>query len=262
MLNCMLPLFLAEARVNVNHENKFGSPLSSLIQRRQKFLDGRHPFHSAESAESATNLNRSARDEMDSTLDVLLNDNRIDVDLVTDHFPSALHLAASLGDYDVFKKLLPKSRNINLPDRKGRTALCNACKSGHLSMVELLLERLADIDFINHQDQRGWTALIAACQAGHVIVVELLPQRKASIEIKTGDGKTALAAAVQYGHKAVVELLVAAKADVNYTHTFGRTAFVDIIGYAAFKGHPKIAVDIFKYMLQAGVHVDKQDGVD
>lgn len=62
------------------------------------------------------------------------------------------------------------------------TALTLACAGGHEELVELLLNRGADIE---HRDKKGFTPLILAATAGHEKVVEILLNHNADIEAQS-----------------------------------------------------------------------------
>jgi len=61
----------------------------------------------------------------------------------------------------------------------------------------------------------GFTLLIAAARYGHERVVDLLLQRGAEVNLQDSDSWTALMYAARYGHERVVELLLQHGADVN-----------------------------------------------
>lgn len=62
------------------------------------------------------------------------------------------------------------------------TALTLACAGGHEELVELLLNRGADIE---HRDKKGFTPLILAATAGHEKVVDILLNHNADIEAQS-----------------------------------------------------------------------------
>lgn len=65
-----------------------------------------------------------------------------------------------------------------------------ATLSGHIGIVELLLEKAADINLPNNE---GWTPLIVAAGTGRLDLVELLVAKGAKVDSVTSDGDSALA---------------------------------------------------------------------
>ena len=80
-----------------------------------------------------------------------------------------------------------------------------ASKYGHLSMVALLLESGALVNFSNDD---GQTALLEACAGGHAGVVRALIQAGADVSASTTDSRAGgLMLAAQGGHAAVIRVL-------------------------------------------------------
>ena len=101
--------------------------------------------------------------------------------------------AAKKGDIAVVKKCMNKVENSSLlieqaRGKAGKTALHLAAKSGHLEIIQLLLERGADI---NTRDRKGKTALHLAAKSGHLDITKLLLERGADASIATNRGLTA-----------------------------------------------------------------------
>ena len=64
------------------------------------------------------------------------------------------------------------------------------------------------------QDSDGYTALMCAAIDGHERVVELLLQRGAEIDQQDSDGVTALMIAALYGHERVIDMLLENGAEI------------------------------------------------
>lgn len=86
------------------------------------------------------------------------------------------------------------------------TPLIRAAGKGHLEVVELLVERKADLDA---QCGTGATALIEASTNGHAKVVQFLLEKGADATLKTKGGQTALYWAAENKHEKVISLLKA-----------------------------------------------------
>jgi len=87
----------------------------------------------------------------------------------------------------------------NAQGPKGESLLLLAVKKGDKEMVELLLNKGADI---NAPVTGGYTPLHAAAQNGQEGIILLLLKNKADINAVTDDGKSPLELAIQNGHDA------------------------------------------------------------
>jgi len=101
--------------------------------------------------------------------------------------------------------------NINLQDRRGWTALHEACKSGRRSTVEYLMELdYAHVD-VNIRDNDGNTPMHTACKAGHQDIVEYFmrsDQSDVDINARNNKGQTLLHLACKSGNRDLVEHLI------------------------------------------------------
>uniref|UniRef100_A0A914WYR6 K Homology domain-containing protein n=1 Tax=Plectus sambesii TaxID=2011161 RepID=A0A914WYR6_9BILA len=130
------------------------------------------------------------------------------------------------------------------------TALTLACAGGHEELVELLLQRGADIE---HRDKKGFTPLILAATAGHVGVVETLLNHGACIEAQSERTKdTALSLACSGGRKEVVDLLLKRNANKEHRNVSDYTP----LSLAASGGY----VDIVISLLNAGAEINSRTG--
>lgn len=129
-----------------------------------------------------------------------------------------LQAAAEGGSLNVVELLLDRGAEVNAkPCRNnGRTALQAAAGAGHLDVVKRLLEHSADVN-AQPCESGGRTALQAAAQCGHLKIVELLLEHNAEANAipSPTHGRTALQAAAEGGYLEVAELLLKNHADVN-----------------------------------------------
>jgi len=79
---------------------------------------------------------------------------------------------ASEGDVQAVENFLLAGMDPNVTDEKGNTALISTAKEGHLEIVELLLEKGADIE--GRDSKFGGTPLIWAAIRGQTDTVKLL----------------------------------------------------------------------------------------
>ena len=151
---------------------------------------------------------------------------------------NGLNTAAAIGDAAAIrdiKGMLDEGRDVNEKDPSvdGATALIIASFTGHLNVVQLLLDEGAEVDAKGND---GRAALFAAFQNGHLEVVQALLAKGADIDAQMNNGATALIVASQNGHLEVVQALLAKGADVNVKMSDGRTALI----LASYAGHLKV----------------------
>ena len=88
-----------------------------------------------------------------------------------------LHEAARHGNLLKVKMFL-RTIDVNRLSTQGYTAICEACKTGKLEVVQYLLERGADIEVGKR------SCLYEACWNGNVRVVRFLLENGANVENK------------------------------------------------------------------------------
>ncbi|XP_063705994.1 ankyrin repeat and KH domain-containing protein mask-like isoform X2 [Culicoides brevitarsis] len=149
--------------------------------------------------------------------------------------------------------VMPPDRTIDVDsetDSNHDTALTLACAGGHEELVELLLERGANIE---HRDKKGFTPLILASTAGHAKVVEILINRKAELEAQSERTKdTPLSLACSGGRYEVVELLLKHGANKEHRNVSDYTP----LSLAASGGY----VNIIKMLLNNGAEINSRTG--
>ncbi len=122
-----------------------------------------------------------------------------------DGFP-ALGLAAYTGQAAVVDYLLSKGADVNqIGKNRGRfTALTGAVSSGHLDVVNRLLEAGADP---NYWYQGGYTPVLEAAASGNLPILELLVAHGGDLAAETEQGKTAVALAEERKHPEIAAWL-------------------------------------------------------
>jgi ankyrin repeat protein len=157
---------------------------------------------------------------------LLLREGKADVNFKDKSGRTPLSWAAEKGSETIVNVLLNKGADLECKDKSGRTPLSWAARGGHLAVVERLLQENAKVN-ASAANYSGRTALQAAAEGGHLAVVERLLQEKAKVNaVANHSGRTALQAAAEGGHLAVVERLLQEKANVNAAAASysGRTA--------------------------------------
>ena len=140
----------------------------------------------------------------------LLLDNGADVNALNG---LALQEAALRGHTQVLETLLDQGSidTNDLPRFLGRD-LPLACAGGHVSTVQLLLERAADV---NPQNRYCGRALSTAVKYDRDSIVQLLLDHGADVNASGSGGRSALQTAVLWGRSYIVQILLDHGADIN-----------------------------------------------
>lgn len=134
--------------------------------------------------------------------------------------PTALLMAARLGDRDIVQGLIKARAEVNHETPTGCTALGVATMQGHREIVSLLINAGADLDA---RFPDGSTALFVATQNGWLEIVRLLVDAGAQLDITTGNNLTAIFAASRAGRLDIVSVLWEAGADIKLKTAGGQT---------------------------------------
>ena len=189
------------------------------------------------SSEVEITLVAAARDG-DTALVRELLDQGVDPDRSVSH-GSALTHAAGEGHAELVELLLERGADIEGGD--GLSPLACAAWKGRDEIVRLLVERGADIE----GDSGGpGTALFQASAQGHSSTVGLVLELGAAVDAKTEKRATPLLVAAAGGHFDVVMQLIGRGANLDCTDRSGDTA----LHHAATKG----SAAIVRALLEAG----------
>ncbi|XP_046562349.1 ankyrin repeat domain-containing protein 50-like [Haliotis rubra] len=142
----------------------------------------------------------------------LLVSNGAIVSLVDRFSINILHAACLGGDVEVVKYVISQNMlDINGKVRCGRTAVMLAAENRHKDVVELLVDKEANMSLV---DKTGDNILHCACRGGSVEVVKyILSKKTVDIDGRGSKKMTPIMVARHCGHKDVVELLVSKTAD-------------------------------------------------
>ena len=105
---------------------------------------------------------------------------------------------------------------------QGVPIICVATRNGHKKIVELLLERGADVNVLS-QD-RGNSPLMEAAVRGDDVSVRRFLESGANPNLISKSGQTALMLAIGEGHTDIVKVLLEYKADPDIKDSLGMTA--------------------------------------
>lgn len=122
---------------------------------------------------------------------------------------TVLTSAISNGQIELAKILIKNESedepaDVNLANDYGRTPLMYAAERGYSEIVQMLLEKNANVD---PQDSQGFTALMLAVDNNYPDIVQLLLNAKADINLRTKNGDTALNLAHYKGNESIIEML-------------------------------------------------------
>ncbi|KAI4194041.1 MAG: hypothetical protein LQ346_003773 [Caloplaca aetnensis] len=138
---------------------------------------------------------------------------------------TSMHLAAYAGLSWLLQQLFIAGYlgDVHARDSQGNSPIIWAARNGHGSVVQLLLDRDADIGAKNHEEV---TALYWAANNGHSATVDLLLKNRANCKPRDKVGWTSLHRAAFNGHTDVVRTLLDNDADVEATDTTKWTALM------------------------------------
>lgn len=208
-----------------------------------------------------TPLHYAARSGQAAVADVLIA-NGAEVDAEDEHGNTPLHLATK--HVEVTKVLVDHGADLNARDQGGRTALQEAVSYGTREVVDLLVDRGAEIDlhlaaYIGRLDKvKELVAGGADVNLGHNQLDESIIKGLSAVypeaaeEKSTHRADTPLHRAVQGGHADVVDCLLSAGADLEAQDVEGRTALHE----AAYLGFTEIA----KTLIAHGANVNAVAG--
>ena len=166
-------------------------------------------------------------------------------------YNNALKAASVGGHRKVVQLLLDRGAEVNAKGGYFDNALQAASYFGHEKVVQLLIDRGAEI---NAQGGFYGTSLQAASWYGHEKVVQLLLNKGTEIDADEGYPGSALQAASYHSHEKVVQLLLEEGAEIN--HQGGKYGYA--LQGASLMGHE----EVMQLVLDEGAKIDDEAGFD
>ena len=223
---CVEELLAHGANTTIKDKGAF-TPLDVAIQKKHRSIIDLLTNHDKEKKHSAIML---PDDKQEQELENAAHDFRIKDVLKKQENEGTLTkkkqldfcFAAQSGEIEDVKEYLRDATTIdvNKKDHDEWTALHKACCNGHSDIVEVLLDRGADIEEIT---SCSTTPLKMACIKGHTSITKLLLDHGAEVNAVNASGFTALHNACERGHIECVEKLLVSGADVNIKNKDGYT---------------------------------------
>jgi uncharacterized protein len=138
-------------------------------------------------------------------------------DYVADRIGTGLMIAAWTGNIPMMELLVQRGADVNKPNALGERALMHAAWRGQMEAMKWLLAKGARIN----SDSMQWSPLHYAVFAGHAEAAALLIERGADINARSTNGSSVIMMAVYEGHEQLVKQLIAKGADLNVKNDRG-----------------------------------------
>eukprot|EP00298_Acanthocystis_sp_HF-20_P010036 c18635_g1_i1.p1 GENE.c18635_g1_i1~~c18635_g1_i1.p1 ORF type:complete len:599 (+),score=223.97 c18635_g1_i1:36-1799(+) len=123
-----------------------------------------------------------------------------------------------------------QTKNLELKNLLGQTALICACQHGHTEIAEAIIQQNASVTTV---DNNGRSPLHYACSSGNIEIVKLLLDSRAAHSLTDARGNTPLIAAASGGHTSCMKLLLSAGSEIDAQDLRGDTSLM----YCSSAGH-------------------------
>lgn len=169
-------------------------------------------------------------------------------------FPDAALLsAAASGDPRLVADALAAGAHIEARDAQGRSPLLLAVIGDHVPAAQLLVDRGADTDAVDHRLDTPW---LATGVTGSVAMLEVLLPAGPDMTIKNRYGGIAIIPASERGHIDYVRRVATTGIDVDHVNDLGWTALLEAVILG--DGSPTYQ-EIVRILLAAGADSELAD---
>ncbi|KAJ5618721.1 Mg2+ transporter protein CorA-like/Zinc transport protein ZntB [Penicillium herquei] len=160
-----------------------------------------------------------------------------------------LEVATRDRNMDAITFFLAQGAQVNTQGKIGEKMFQDAASSGHLELVQKLVEKRPDLlDHINDADETG----LSFASTGNVEVVEYLCTKGANVNFQQLLGETALFQAIKTHSMPIVDYLMTQPIDFRLTNNRGE----NILHYACEFGFPEIVAKVLDHSWSLDRHED------
>ncbi|XP_067660925.1 ankyrin repeat domain-containing protein 50-like [Haliotis asinina] len=165
----------------------------------------------------------------------VLSQNMLDINSRVKCGRTAVMLAAGNGNKDLVQLFVDKGADVSLLDKTGDNILHCACRGGGAEVLKYILSKdMVDINSLGHRKR---TPVIVAAERGHEEVVELLVKHGADLSLSKRSGGNILHHVCQRGHYKLVKYVLSLNmVDINSRWWMKRTPVM----VAARYGHKEV----------------------
>lgn len=147
-------------------------------------------------------------------------DEGLPPNFLADRIGTGLMIAAWEGNIPLMELFIQRGANINFINRSGEQALQLAAWKGQAEAMKWLLARGAAVN----RKGKEWSALHYAVFAGHEDLTKVLLEKGANVNGQAPNGSTVLMMAAREGHEKIAQTLLEAGADTNIRNESGESA--------------------------------------
>ena len=184
-----------------------------------------------------------------SSVQCLIEKEKVNPDITNENGFSPIHFASRNGHLSIVEYLISKGANIEAKDKYGRTPLHYACQEKHLQIVEYLISNGANIKAKDSFEQTPHLVLLE----NNDLPSNLEPLLVSSIIEKPKDYESNIFQACKEGKFTSVKWIIEQEKENNINKTdFDKKT---PLHYACEKGHLEIA----EYLILNGERIDQKD---